>query len=368
MRIASVVGARPNFVKLAPIHKVLSNFSDHVIVHTGQHYDYRMSAVFFKEFGLPKPDFDLGVGSGSPCYQIGEMLKKLEELFLMHHFDLVIVYGDTNSTFAGALAGVKAKVKLAHVESGLRSFDRSMPEEINRILTDELSDYLFAPTQTAVENLKRENVNGRVVYTGDISVEILRDATRYGSQSNILNELKLIPKSYVLLTMHRTENTEVLQNLVSIIHSLENLSDVKVVFPIHPRTVKVLNEKGLFSRLKNCSNVHIIDPLGYIDFIKLVQNATKVITDSGGVQKETFLLGVPCITIRQNTEWVETIEEGWNILTGTDTNRIVDAVRNWMPPSSSSGRYNQEIFGGGQTSTIIRNEIASLVDVHRRSN
>src|ERR671931_1377370 len=229
-KIASVVGARPNFIKLAPIYKAINNFSppssdhsiEHTIIHTGQHYDYSLSKIFFKEFGIPEPDFNLDVGSGTPGFQIGEMIKRIEKVFLdnssssnnnnqnNNSFDLVLVYGDTNSTFAGALAAKNLGIKVAHVESGLRSFDRRMPEETNRVLTDHISDYLFAPTQTAVKNLEREHVFGKVIYTGDIAVEIIREAVQLletRSASSILDHLKLEPKSYILFTMHRSENT-----------------------------------------------------------------------------------------------------------------------------------------------------------------
>ena len=366
MEIASVVGARPNFIKLAPIHKVISTFSGyHTIIHTGQHYDYQLSEIFFKEFNLPKPNFDLDVGSGTPGYQIGEMIKRLEKIFLESQFDLVLVYGDTNSTFAGALSAMRSGIKVAHVESGLRSFDRRMPEEINRLLTDHLSDYLFAPTQTAIENLEREHIFGKVFYTGDIAVEIVKEAVQLSSKSLILNNLQLLPKSYVLFTMHRAENTNSDYSLVSVICAFEILSKVEremeIVFPIHPRTANILEQKNLYARLKQCKNVRLIQPVGYIDFIKLMQNSKKIITDSGGVQKEAYLLGVPCITIRKNTEWVETVNVGWNILTDIDTNKIVKATRDWMPQSlpSTSSRI-KPIFGNGQTSILIKDLIMSL--------
>jgi UDP-N-acetylglucosamine 2-epimerase len=355
MKIASVVGARPNFIKLAPIHKIISPVSDHIIIHTGQHYDYELSEIFFKEFNLPSPNIDLEVGSGPPGFQIGEMIKRLEKIFLESHFDLVIVYGDTNSTFAGAFSAMKSGIKVAHVESGLRSFDRRMPEEINRILTDQLSDYLFAPTTTAVENLEREHVAGKVIYTGDISVEIIKDAISLSSKSSILEKLQLESKSYLLFTMHRVENTDSEYNLISVIRALEMLTET-IVFPIHPRTEKTLKEKHLFDRLEKCKNVRLIPPVGYIDFIKLMQNARKIMTDSGGVQKESYLLAVPCITIRKNTEWVETVDAGWNMITGTDTDEIIKAAREWMPTN-----VIKPIFGNGQTSMMIKETIMSLM-------
>jgi UDP-N-acetylglucosamine 2-epimerase len=352
MKIASVVGARPNFVKLAPVHTAISPVTDHIIVHTGQHYDYEMSEIFFQQLHIPKPDHNLNVGSGTPMAQIGDMVKGLEDIFLKSNLDLVIVYGDTNSTFAGALAAMRNGIKVAHIESGLRSFDRRMPEEINRLLTDQLSDYLFAPTARAIENLNREHVFGKIIYSGDVSVEILNEVSLLSEKSLILKDLDLEPKKYVLFTMHRAENTLTEDSLISVIRAFELLSEIKIVFPIHPRTKRVLQEKNLFGRLEKCRNVKLIDPLGYIDFIKLIQNADKMMTDSGGAQKESYLLHVPCITIRDVTEWEETVKTGWNVLVGTDTEKIVKAVRGWRPASSI-----QPIFGNGDTSKIIRDHI-----------
>jgi len=348
-KIASVVGARPNFVKLYPIHNAIRNYSEHTIIHTGQHYDYELSETFFKEFDLPKPHYNLNVGSGTQAFQIGEMIKRLEAIFLKSDFDLVIVYGDTNSTLAGAFSAMRSGIKVAHVEAGLRSFDRRMPEEINRILTDNLSDYLFAPTETAVRNLKNEHVYGKIFNTGDLSVEIINHAIKLSSKSKILDHLELEPKSYILFTMHRAENTDSKDSLIAIIHAFELLSEIKIVFPIHPRTKKVLKEKNLYERLLKCKNVKLIKPLGYLDFVKLMKNANKVITDSGGIQKESYLLAVPCITIRNNTEWIETVDAGWNLITGMHTNKIVKAARNWIPTTKI-----KPILGDGRTSTIIK--------------
>lgn len=352
MKIASVVGARPNFVKLAPIHSALSPVADHLIIHTGQHYDYKLSDIFFKELNIPEPDYNLNVGSSSPMEQIGDMIKGLEKIFTTSGFDLVIVYGDTNSTFAGALAAMRTGIRVAHVEAGLRSFDRRMPEEVNRLLTDELSDYLFVPTSTAFENLKREHVYGKIIYSGDVNVEILNKVLQLSKKSPILEDLGLEHKSYVLFTMHRAENTVSGESLISVIQAFEILSEVQVIFPIHPRTRNTLERKNLFRRLEKCKNVKLIEPLGYIDFVKLMQNSHKVITDSGGVQKESYLLHVPCITIRENTEWEETVKVGWNVLTGTNTERIINAVRGWQPTTPI-----EPIFGNGDTSKIIRDSI-----------
>jgi UDP-GlcNAc3NAcA epimerase len=354
MRIGSVVGARPNFIKLAAIHAALDPVMDHVIIHTGQHYDYELSDIFFKELNIPEPDYNLNVGSSSPMVQIGDMIKGLEKIFTTSHFDLVIVYGYINSTFAGALAAVRTGIKVAHIEAGLRSFDRRMPEEINRLLTDQLSDHLFAPTKKAVENLAREHVYGKVIYSGDINLEILNEAVRLSERSPILEDLGLQPGTYTLFTMHRAENTLYEDTLVSVLQAFEILSEVQIVFPIHPRTRKILQQKKLLRRLEKCKNLTLIKPLGYIDFVKLMHNAHKIITDSGAIQKESYLLQVPCITIRENTEWEETVKVGWNVLTGTNTERIIKAVRSWQPTTS-----NEPIFGNANTFKIVRDSIIS---------
>jgi UDP-N-acetylglucosamine 2-epimerase (non-hydrolysing) len=345
VKIASVVGARPNFIKLAPVYRETSTFADHIVIHTGQHYDFELSEVFFKEFSLPKPDYNLGVGSGRPSYQIGEMIKRLEEIFLKIRPDLVVVYGDTNSTFDGALSANRMDTKVAHVESGLRSFDRRMPEETNRVLTDQMSEYLFAPTRTAVKDLEREHVYGKVVHTDDVSVELVKNAVGFAANSSILTDTGLEPKSYILCTMHRAENTASKESLISVIRAFKQLSKIKIVFPIHPRTLRMMKEANLLGELRKCKNVKIIKQIGHIDFIRLIKDASKVITDSGGVQREAYLLCVPCITIRKNTEWVETVKAGWNILTDTVTEKIVRAARSWEP----RGR-TKPIFGDGTAS------------------
>jgi UDP-N-acetylglucosamine 2-epimerase (non-hydrolysing) len=368
LKIASVVGARPNFIKLAALHGTIGTFSEHIIIHTGQHYDYRLSEIFFKQFNLPKPDFNLGVGSGAPGYQMGEMLKRLQRIFDRDNkFDIVLVYGDTNSTFAGAFCATRSGIKVAHVEAGLRSFDRRMPEETNRILTDHLSDYLFAPTTAAIKNLKREHVYGRVIHTGDVSVEIVRQAVKkILPSSQILKRLQLDKhrnnnsNQYILMTIHRAENTSSEEGMVSLIRACEILGDktrdLKIIFPIHPRTTNFLKHMKLYNRLKKCQNVQIIEPVGYIDFISLMKNATKIVTDSGGVQKESYILATPCITVRKSTEWIETVEAGGNILTDTNTDKIVRAVRDWMPPQLVFNRSNA-IFGDGRTSEKIKNSL-----------
>jgi UDP-N-acetylglucosamine 2-epimerase (non-hydrolysing) len=349
-KIVSIVGARPNFIKLKPIHDILANDIHHDIIHTGQHYDYRLSELFFKEFNLPRPDYNLNIGSGSPGYQVGEMIQRIERIIVKNEYDMVLVYGDTNSTFAGAFAAAKSNLRVAHIEAGLRSFDSRMPEEINRILTDNLSEYLFAPTRTASSNLNSERVRGKIYETGDLSVEIISEAKRMALKSQIKRDLNLDPKNYVVFTMHRAENTEFDGSFLNIIKAFKTLSEFTIVFPLHPRTKKILEAKKLYQGLEACKNVLIIPPIGYIDFINLVQNASKIITDSGGLQKEAYLLSVPCITIRRNTEWTETLDAGWNVLTDTDTNKIVDSVKGWNP----SNNPQTQILGNGDTSKVIK--------------
>lgn len=351
--VISIVGARPNFVKLAAICKNFPKRINHWIIHTGQHYDYEMSEIFFENFKLPKPDFNLEVAQGTRGNQIGKMIQKIESVLLKENPDLVLVYGDTNSTFAGAFAASGCNIKLAHIESGLRSFDRRMPEETNRILTDNISDLLFAPTKTSIWNLESENNSGKIKSTGDLSVEIVDETKSILFKKKKRKTLvKMDAKSYNLFTMHRAENTANRDNLLAIIRSFEKLRGHDIVFPIHPRTRKVLESFHLFERLVRCENVRVIDPVGYPDFIDLLMNSKKVITDSGGVQKEAYILSVPCVTIRENTEWVETVAEGWNVLTGLDTNKIVHYVTNWHP-----SKKQKPIFGQGNASEIIIREI-----------
>jgi UDP-N-acetylglucosamine 2-epimerase len=348
-KFLSVVGARPNFIKLPPIHSALMRHNvDHIIVHTGQHYDYEMSKVFFENFKLPDPHYNLNIGSGSHAYQLGEMIQSIEEVLLKENPEVVLVYGDTNSTLAGALTAAKLNFPVAHIEAGLRSFDRSMPEEINRVLTDHISDTLFCPTKTASKNLRREHVWGKAYSTGDVMVETLNEFTSLsGKKSNVLNRLNLEPKGYILVTIHRAENTESVAKLSKIVAALLRING-KLVFPVHPRTIKFLKEYNLFQELCSSPNITMSEPLSYIDFTQLELHSSKIITDSGGVQKEAYLLGVPCITIRENTEWLETIETGWNTLVGTDLKKICDAVKNFEPILT-----RKPIFGKGDASFKI---------------
>jgi UDP-N-acetylglucosamine 2-epimerase len=347
MKIISIIGARPQFIKYSALTKEIRKSHKDILIHTGQHYDYNMNKVFFDEMGIPEPDYNLGIGSGTHGHQTGKMLTQIEDILTHEHPDLVMVYGDTNSTLAGALAAVKMHIKIAHVEAGLRSFDKSMPEEINRILTDHCSDLLFCPTQTAVNNLKQEGLSTGVYLTGDVMVDALNNNKDIAEHSTILDSLKLTAKHYIVVTIHRASNTDNEENLKTISQCLIELSKhgTTIVFPLHPRTAKLLKNYGLYDEIKR--RIKIIDPLGYFDFLKLMRYAEKILTDSGGIQKESYILKVPCITLRENTEWIETIEDGWNVLAGTNANKIVRMAREFDTPQNYSA-----LFGTGACSKI----------------
>ncbi len=349
MKLLTVVGARPQFIKAAAFSRVVRERHTEILVHTGQHYDMQMSDVFFDELGLPAPDHHLGVGSGSHGWQTAQMLERLEAIMRRESPDVVVIYGDTNSTLAGALAAAKLGIPVAHVEAGLRSFVRDMPEEINRIVADRISTYLFAPTENAVENLRREGfvthhprppatpsprrgeedpiakeVTRPAIYmTGDIMYDaLLRYAAVAAEKSTVLRDLSLHRGGYVLATIHRAANTDDPARLAEIFDALTLLHET-VIVPLHPRTKAAL----MGTDIEVEPPVRIIDPVGYLDMLALEQNARVVLTDSGGVQKESYLFGVPCVSLRDETEWIETLVDGWNILAGADAERIVAAAR-----------------------------------------
>jgi len=330
MKIASVIGARPQFIKCAPVSRELRKLCKEIIVHTGQHYDDSLSEVFFRDLHIPRPDYHLGVGSGTHGQQTGEMLKKIEDILTTERPRAVLVYGDTNSTLAGALAAAKLHIPVIHVEAGLRSFNRRMPEEINRLLTDHLSGLLFCPTETAVKNLGQEGITKGVHLIGDVMYDALFDNLETARKtSSILDRLHLQPKAFVLTTVHRAENTDRPERLKGIMTALVSLAEsgYTVVFPVHPRTKKQLGE----SRIASARNFMVIDPVSYLDMVLLESTARVILTDSGGVQKEAYWLRVPCLTLRDETEWVETVTTGWNQLTGTDAGRILSAVETIAP-------------------------------------
>ena len=338
MRILTVVGARPQFIKAAAFSRVVRQRHTEILVHTGQHYDASMSDVFFDELSLPKPDHHLGVGSGSHGAQTAQMLERLEAIMQRETPDVVVIYGDTNSTLAGALAAAKLGISVAHVEAGLRSYVRDMPEEINRVVADRLSTYLFAPTQNAVENLAREGITSGVTMTGDIMYDaLLQHAAVAAEKSHVMRDLMLARGGYVLATIHRAANTDDPRRLAEIFDALALLHE-PVIVPLHPRTRAAL----MGTDIEVEPPVRIVDPVGYLDMIALERNARMVVTDSGGVQKEAYLLGVPCVTLRDETEWIETLAGGWNVLAGADAERILAAAKRARPAGDPP-----PVFGDG---------------------
>lgn len=361
MKIVTIVGARPQFIKTAPVSHELRKDHIEVLVHTGQHYDDEMSKVFFEELNISEPDYNLGIGSSSHGKQTGKMLKEIEKVLINERPDMVLVYGDTNSTLAGALGSAKLNIPVAHVEAGLRSFDKSMPEEINRVLSDCISSMLFAPTETAIKNLKKEGIVNGVYLTGDVMYDaVLQNIERAKQISNIMDKLYLKEKEYLLLTIHRAGNINNIRNLSAIVDALLDIKE-QVVFPVHPGTMKHLKEMGLLEKLKKSSNYKVIAPVGYLDFLMLEYNAKKILTDSGGIQKEAYFFKVPCITLRENTEWVETIEDGWNVLVGTDRKLIVQMVREYSPV-----RPQRKVFGDGKASEKIVEKVAQNTKIFNK--
>ena len=356
MKIISVVGARPNFMKMAPIHKAFSQLKiknsklkiDHLICHTGQHYDEKMSKVFFNDLELPKPDFYLGVGSGSHAEQTAKVMIEFEKVLIQEKPDLIMVYGDVNSTVACSLVAAKMGIKIAHVESGLRSFDRTMPEEINRIVTDHLADYLFVTEKSGVDNLKHEGISeNKIFFVGNIMIDSLIHYLPKADQSNILSKFKIQNSKFVLVTFHRPSNVDDIENVKKIIDLLNKLAEKrKIIFPMHPRT------KAVIEKLNLNLSFALTDPIGYIDFLSLMKNAELVITDSGGIQEETTYLGVPCITVRENTERPVTIEVGTNQLIGTNLEKVKETAFNILEEKIKKGAI-PEFWDGISAGRIV---------------
>ena len=353
MKIISIIGARPQFIKCAPLSRAIRREHEEILVHTGQHYDAGMSDVFFNELNIPIPDYNLGIGSGTHGEQTGKMLTEIEKLTIKEQPDLVLIYGDTNSTLAGALTASKLHIKVAHVEAGLRSFDRSMPEEINRVVTDHISNILFCPTGTAVRNLKNEGITEGVYNVGDVMLDALEYNRKIAEdKSSILDDLDLMPEEFMVATVHRPANTDSKENMSSIVKAFDATDDT-IVFPVHPRTEKYMKEYGLWDEL--CQHVKVIPPVGYLDMLMLMANSSKILTDSGGIQKEAYMLGVPCVTMRENTEWVETVEDGWNVLVGADYEKISDAIVGF----EGVGVRN-DVFGKGDASEKVCEILSSF--------
>ena len=390
MKIVTIIGARPQFIKAAPVSFAIAEYnrlSPHIsplteiIIHTGQHFDADMSDVFFKELNIPRPDYNLGINSASHGAMTGRMLENIEEILIKEKPAWVLVYGDTNSTLAGALAAVKLHIPLAHVEAGLRSFNREMPEEHNRALTDHCTDVLFCPTETAVNNLRNEGFtnivnDGKLVESIDPSLfaphaspltlnvgDTMYDAVLQFSEiaqrrSTILEDLGIKPKGYLLATVHRPYNTDIPENLQNILSAFLEINE-PIIFPVHPRTRQKLNSLTVH-QLKN---LKIISPVGYLDMLVLEQNARTILTDSGGMQKEAYFFGVPCVTMRTETEWMETVEAGWNIVVGADRAKIVEAVKSFKMDNP-----RPELYGDGRAAEKIMQSLIAYELNNLRAN
>ena len=355
MKLLTIIGARPQFIKAAAVSRTFSNIKsiNEIIVHTGQHFDKNMSEIFFTEMDIPKPSYNLNINSLNHGSMTGRMLEGIEEIVLKEKADMLMVYGDTNSTIAGALAAKKLHVPVAHVEAGLRSFNMRMPEEVNRILTDRISDLLFCPTDKAIENLTKEGFNtfpSKIVKSGDV----MQDAALYYSQkskkhSNIIATHAL--SNFILCTIHRAENTDDISRLAEIINAINEIEkSIEVVIPLHPRTKKIIADNRLML------NAKIIEPVGYFDMIELLKNCSLVITDSGGLQKEAYFFSKHSVTLRDETEWVELTEGGFNQLAGANSRVIVQSVNKMLKSTSD---FSVNLYGGGKASEIIAEEIAN---------
>lgn len=355
MKILTVVGARPQFIKLAPLSKELRKHFTEVIVHTGQHYDIGLSKVFFDALEIPKPDYNLEIGSGENEEQIKKIILRLKKVLIKEKPDLVLVYGDTNSTLGGALCSSELKIPIGHIEAGMRSYN-NMPEEKNRVETDKLSSLFFCSTPTAVDNLKKERITKNVFLVGDVMIDALIQNIKIAEgKSKILENLDIVKKKYMLATIHRAENTDNKQNLKRIIEALVD-SGEKIILPLHPRTKKSILKYSLNSKLDN-SQVTVIEPLPYLDMLAMEKNAKKILTDSGGMQKEAYFFNVPCITMREVTEWTETVDWGLNLLVGSDKEKIMDAISNF----EGNGK-TKPVYGKGDASKKIVEEIIKFAE------
>jgi len=347
MKIITVIGSRPQFIKISAMCNTIKKYNniEHIIIHTGQHFDFNMSQIFFKDLEIQKPKYNLNINCLNHGAMVGKQIEKIEKILISEKPEFVIVYGDTNATLSGAIAASKLNMRVVHIEAGLRSFNKDMPEEINRILVDHCSEFLFVPTKNAENNLINEGINiNNIFLVGDIMYEVYN---HYGNlaqnSSKILDQLKLKPKEYYLVTIHRQETTENIEKLICIIDALSE-SPKKIIFPIHPRTKNIIEKYNM-----NYNNIiEFIDPIGYMDMAKLQKNAKKIITDSGGMQKEAYFYKVPCITLREETEWVELVEKNVNVLVGSCKSSIIDKINTFEP-----NNFNYSFYGMGNTSVQI---------------
>ncbi len=368
-RILLVAGARPNFMKIAPIYLQLRAQTQFrpLLVHTGQHYDDSMSHAFFRDLQLPPPDVNLGVGSGTQAQQTGRIMCEFERLVMRARPDLVMVAGDVNSTLACSLVAAKLHIPVAHIEGGLRSFDRRMPEEINRVLTDAISDYLFTTCTDANDNLLREGIAPeKIFFVGNLMIDTLLKFRDMSKTSTILKRLHLQPRKYALMTLHRPSNVDRAEIFKGILQAVEKIQrSVPVVFPIHPRSHKMLRKYRLEERVAVIANLKIIDPLGYLDFLRLMDLATFVLTDSGGIQEETTVLGVPCLTLRENTERPITVRQGTNRVVGSDPDRIIAEANAILKKKTKKPRRPK--FWDGQAASRIVNVLLETMNLPKRS-
>ncbi|KKQ18741.1 MAG: UDP-N-acetylglucosamine 2-epimerase [Berkelbacteria bacterium GW2011_GWA1_36_9] len=356
-KIITIIGARPQFIKTPLVSKEIRKFAKEILVHTGQHYDANMSAVFFNELKIPKADYNLNVGSGNQGQQTGEMLEKIEQVLLKEKPDLVIIYGDTNSTVSGALAAVKLHIPVAHIESGMRSYNRQMPEEINRIISDHISELLFCSTMSSAKILKEEGIAKGVYFVGDVMADIQKKIRNPKSEirNKLFKTLNIKPKEYILATVHRQENTDIKENLENIFKAMGQIGET-IILPLHPRTKKAIKTHKLQTLVDKNSNLRLIEPIGYLEMLALGSSAKMILTDSGGVQKEAYLNKVPCITLRKETEWIETIQSGWNQLANTNVNKIVRLVKNFPKPKN-----HPNFLGNGKAYLEIAQKIKEFL-------
>jgi UDP-N-acetylglucosamine 2-epimerase (non-hydrolysing) len=354
MKIALAAGTRPEFIQVEPIiRELVGRNIEYIFIHSGQHYDYNMDKIFFEEMQVPDPTHFLGIGSKLPGEQIGEMITKSESIFRQEKPDMLLVTGDTNTALGVALAANKSKIKVGHFEAGMRSFDRSMPEEINRVIIDNFSDALFSPTERGIRNLHDNGIHDNVFLVGDVMLDsIIYYRKLIENKSRTLEELSLDNKPYLLLTLHREANTDNERRLKNILEAVSSVSD-PVIFPIHPRTKQRIQSFNI----KLPENIRVISPTGYFEFLRLIFHSDKLLTDSGGAQKQAFFLSKPCITLRPNTEWMETIENGWNILVDDNQEKIIEAVSSFNP----QGTPDLSLFGNGDSSHKIINTAISQI-------
>jgi len=368
MKIASIVGARPQFIKAASVSREIRKHKKfrEIIIHTGQHFDQNMSDVFFREMEIPRPDYNLDIHGKNHGAMTGQMMEKIEKVLLDEKPDIVLIYGDTNSTLAGAISAKKLHITLCHVEAGLRSFNMMMPEEINRIIADHTSDLLLAPTENALKNLEKEGLGDKSLFTGDIMLDAVRLNLEISKiKSRILEILRIQTKNYCLATVHRAENTNNLESIKNLLDTFNVIAQeyYTLIFPIHPRTKKIIDE--LYPEWKPVQNLRIISPVGYLDMINLTYNAKIVLTDSGGLQKESFFLNTPCITLRNETEWEETIWGNGNIIAGTKKSIILYSVDKWLSNQNSNAfNFNMHVkkyFGEGNSASKIVTHLSHVL-------